>query len=318
MAWTTTQLLAQIRRVASLSSVSSAAGYTDADILVHADSVLQGRLAPMVANARDEHAIHSVDVSVAAGQSTVRLPPRVSAGRLRDVTQLASDGVSYISLPRLEPEDVAQYGLSVPTSARSLAVVVQAGWLRVVPASTVAMTLRLSYVRAPSSLAALSTCTAVTALTAGSPNITATHTGTLSAGSYDFVLVANGDSLGDSVPTVTPAVGSTTFAASNMSAAFQNLSGECARYTAEGLYLCPAGTTCIVPLPSNLSTLLSQWAAVGVCSAIGDFEASARHERLAVAMEEQLVPLLSERIEGAPQVVRPTFQNRGRNLWRGF
>lgn len=318
MAWTTTQLLAQIRRVASLPVASTVTGYTDDDLLMHADAALQGRLAPLVANARDEHAVHTVDVAVAAGQTAVRLPPRVASGRLRDVTQLATDGVSYVSVPRLEPEDAAQFSLSIPTSPQSVAVVVQAGFLRIVPSPVTAMTLRLSYVRMPSALATVATCTLATGMTAGTPNFTVTHAGTLAAGSYDFALLSNGDSLGDSVATVTPAVGSTTFAAASMGPLFQNLTAELARYVAEGVYLCPQGTSCVVALPNNLSPLLALHAAAGVCRTIGDSEAADLHGASAQAMEKQLVPLLSERVEGEPQVVRPTFQNRGRSFWRGW
>jgi hypothetical protein len=315
VAWTTTQLLAHIRRVASLPAAATATGYTDADLLVHADSALS-RVSALVANARDEHAIHTVDVAVAANQVSVRLPPRVASGRLRDVTVQLPSATGYVSVPRLEPEDAAQYSLSIPTTPQSLAVVVQAGFLRIVPASTSALNLRLSYVRAPPALAAVSTCTLVTALTAASPNITATHSGTIAAGSYDFTLLSNGDSLGDSVATVVAGAGSTTFAAANMGPMFVNVQAECTRYVTEGLYLCPAGTTCVVPLPNSLSPLLAYRAASAFMVAIGDSEGSAALERMAERMEEQLVPLLSERIEGEPQVVRPTFQNRGRGSWR--
>lgn len=316
MAWTTTQLLAHIRRVASAPTASTMAGYTDADLLVHADAALQGRVAPLVANARDEHAVSTADVAVASGQVTVRLPPRVAAGRLRDITMATPDGTGFVSVPRLEPEDAAQYSLGVPTSPQSVAVVVQAGWLRIVPAPTSSMTLRFSYVRTPPTLAALSTCTAVTGLTTAAVQLTATHAGTLAAGNYDFVMVSNGDTLGDSVATIVTSVGSTTFLNSQMSPMFANVQAEATRYVAEGLYLCPAGTTCIIPLPDAVSSLLAYRSAVNFLQAIGDTEAAGRTAAVADSMEQQLVPLLSERIEGEPQVVRPTFQNRGRGNWR--
>jgi len=315
MAWTTTQLLAHIRRVASLPTSSTMAGYTDADLLTHADAALQGRVAPLVANARDEHAISTADVAVAAGQTTVRLPPRVASGRLRDVTMLSSDGTSYVSVPRLEPEDVAIGGMSVPTSPQSIAVVVQAGFLRILPVSTQALTLRISYVRAPSTLALVATCTAVTGLTVASVQLTATHAGTLAAGNWDFVLVSNGDTLGDSVATIVPALGSTTFLNTQLSPMFSQVQAEATRYVAEGVFLCPAGTTCIVPLPDAVSPLLAYRAAISMMQAIGDDEGAGRSERIADRMVQQLVPLRAERIEGEPQVVRPTFQNRGRGRW---
>lgn len=316
MAWTTTQLLAHIRRVASLPTASTSAGYADSDLLVHADAALQGHVAPLVANARDEHSVSTIDVAVASGQTTVRLPPRVSSGRLRDITMQTPDGTGYVSVPRLQPEDAAQYSLGVPTSPQSVAVVVQAGFVRIVPAPTASMTLRFTYVRAPPSLAAVSTCTAATALTIGAVQLTVSHAGTLTAGNYDFILTSNGDSLGDSVATIVTALGSTTFLNSQLSPMFAQVQAEATRYAAEGVYLCPAGTTCIVPLPDSASSLLAYRAAANVLHAIGDMDAGARCAKAGDLMEQQIVPLLSERIEGEPQVVRPTFQNRGRGNWR--
>jgi hypothetical protein len=121
--------------------------------------------------------------------------------------------------------------------------------------------------------------------------------------------------LGDSVPTVTPASGSTTFANASLSPMFAQVQAEATRYVSEGLYLCPAGTTCVIPLPDALSGLLAQHAAIGVLNAIGDVEAVDRVSRVAEQMTARVLPLISERIEGEPQVVRPTFQNRGRS-WR--
>ena len=125
MAWTTTQLLAHIRRVASLPVSSTQAGLTDADLLAHADAQLQASLVPLVSASRDEHAIHFVDISTTA--EYVRLPPRVAAGHLRDVTMTVAGNTGRQSLPRLEPEDAADWQGGPALSASSMAFVVQAG-----------------------------------------------------------------------------------------------------------------------------------------------------------------------------------------------
>ena len=315
MAWTTTQLLAEIRRVASVPSASTATGYADADLLVHADAALQGIVAPLVANARDEHAVHTADVVVAAGQATVRLPPQVASGRLRDVTVLSSDGQTYINVPRFEPEDIAGLRSGNLASPMSIAVVVQGGFLRVFPQPTASMTFRITYVRSPPPLALVSTATLVTGLTIGAVQLTASHAGTLAAGNWDFVLLSNGDSLGDRVATVATNVGSTTFLNSQLSPMFAQVQAEATRYAVEGVYLCPTGTTCVVPVPDMVSGLLAYHAAINLQQAIGDLEASQRTERIAQRMTEQLLPLLSERIEGEPQTVVPQLHRRGRN-WR--
>lgn len=315
MAWTTTQLLAEIRRVAFVPTTSTQAGFTDADLLVHADAALQGVVAPLVANARDEHAVHTVDVAVASGQTTVRLPPRVGAGRLRDVTMLSSDGQTYVNVPRFEPEDVAGIRSGSGIAPQSIAIVVQAGFLRVFPAPAAALTFRISYVRTPSPFALVSTCVAVTGFTPGAAQLTVSHAGSLVTSPWDFILVSNGDSLADSAPFVVPSVGSTTFNNAAMSPMFSNIQAELNRYRDEGVYLCPAGTSCIVPLPDMASSLLAYRAGVYLMHSIGDADAAGRAERIADRMTDQLLPLLSERIEGEPQTIVPQLHRRGRN-WR--
>lgn len=314
MAWTTTQLLAEIRRVSFVPVTSTQTGYADADLLVHADAALQGIVAPLVANARDEHAVHTVDVAVASGQATARLPPRVGAGRLRDVTMLSSDGQAYVNVPRFEPEDVAGIRSGSGVAPTAISIVVQGGFLRIFPAPTDALTLRISYVRTPSPFALVSTCTAATGITIGAQLLVG-HAGTLTAGNYDIILVSNGDSLGDSVATIAPVLGSTTFANSQLSPMFAQVQAEATRYLAEGFYLCPAGTSCVVPLPDMASSLLAYHAAANLMHSIGDVDAATRAERTADRMREQLLPLLSERIEGEPQTVVPQLHRRGRN-WR--
>lgn len=318
MAWTTTTLLAHIRRVASLPTVSTAAGYTDADLLAHADAALQSALSPLVAASRDEHAIHFVDVSVAAGQQFVRLPPRVASGRLRAITQPSSvDTPGYVTVPRLSPEDVATFASPFPTGPQSIAVVVQAGFLQIVPQPSSAVTLRISYVRKPSTLAAVSTCQLVSAITPGTPNVTFTHSGASLTGPLDVVLASNGDSLGDSVPVAVSGVGSTGLAAANMSARFVNNAGETTRYVAEGVYLCPQETTCIVPLPDAMSAVLAYRAAIAVMHAIGDSEGVSRIEDQLQTMEREAVTLVSERVEAQPQRIRPSLARRSMRWWGG-
>lgn len=320
MAWTTTRLLEHVRRVASLPTASSVAGYADADLLAHADAALQGRLLPFVTRHRDEHGIHQLDVT--ATSEFVRLPPRVAAGHLRDVTAPNPAGApGYVSVPRLEPEDLSDWYIGAPVSQQQMAFVVQAGFLRLVPAPpTGGATLRLTYVRTASTLALVSSCVPVTTISSGT-TVAMGHaaiSGALTA-AQDVILVSNGDSLGDSMAV--GGGGSTTvtnFASTSFNATFGNTATEVARYLAEGLYICPAGTTCIIPLPDLVSPLLAQRTAVAVMDAIGDREASQRMADIADNMEAELSTTIGERVEGEPQKVRPKFNRRARGFWRGW
>jgi hypothetical protein len=319
MAWTTTTLLAQMRRIASLPSSTTADGYTSSDLLAHADTALQGDVLPLVTNARDEHGVHFEDVVVPSGQQYVRLPPRVLAGRLRDITRASptTSPTSYLSVPRLEPEDVAAVGLQVPAGPDAVAVVIESGWLRVVPTPTSSVTLRISYIRTPSTLATVASCFHIQAVTPGANVVMTTFTGTPASARFDILLQSNGDSLGDRLFNFGGGAGACTFTASDFSPRFINTTAETGRYVVEGLWVCPAGTTCVIPLPNVVATLLAYRAAINFMHAIGDTEGVARAQDAADRMTAQVVPVINERIEGEPQVVRPRFGARGRSLWWG-
>lgn len=314
MAWTTATLLAHTRRVASLPSVATAAGYTDADILAHADAALQSHLAPLVVNSRDEHGIHFETLSVASGQEYLRLPSRVAAGRLRDVVRQGTTPQSWLSMPRYEPEDVARLNPPIPAGPVSSAFVIEAGFLRFVPVPTQAMTLRISYVRTPSSLVTTATCLRVTGIDVNTGNWTVS--GTTGVGPWDIILQSNGDSFADGIAAsvVSPTV--FNLLPYSQMPRFVNTAAETQRYIAEGLWTCPAGSTCIVPLPDILSALLAQRTAVGVMNAIGDAEGVDRASAVLERMEREVVPVMSERVEGEPQVLRPRAMSRGRAFWR--
>lgn len=316
MAWTTTTLLAHIRRVASLPTAATVVGYADADLLAHADAQLAAHLLPFVAKHRDEHGVHHLDIS--ATSEYVRLPPRVAAGHLRDVTRPSpSGGPGYVSVPRLEPEDASDWTLGTPVGPSALAVVLQSGFLRLIPAPVVSTVLRLSYVRTAPSLTPVSNCGLASNITPGTPNITVNYSGTIASSVVDYILLSNGDSLGDSVPAVGGG-GTVTSPATSMFGTFANSSAECNRYVAEGVYLCPEKTSCVVPLPDLLSPLLAYRTAIAVMHSIGDREAADRLEALAERMTSELSFHIGERIEGEPQRVRPAFHRRARGLLRGW
>jgi hypothetical protein len=141
-----------------------------------------------------------------------------------------------------------------------------------------------------------------------------TYGGAAPVGLQDLVLVSNGDSLGDSLTASGGGPGVITYLESALNPMYSP--ADVARYALEGLYICPAGTSCLVPLPDVASTLLAYRAAIAWMHAIGDVDAAQRTEGIAGRMQEQLTPLLSERIEGEPRTIRPTLQNRGGGIVR--
>ena len=107
-----------------------------------------------------------------------------------------------------------------------------------------------------------------------------------------------------------------TFAPYSQMPRYVNTAAETGRYVTEGLWTCPTGFTCVVPLPDILSALLAQRTAIGVMNAIGDSEGVDRAQAALERMEREVGPVLSERVEGEPQVLRPRAMSRGRAFWR--
>lgn len=104
-------LVREIRAVAGLGT-NEVQGYTKAELLAHAASVLRSRLLPMLVKTREEYCVQRVRIPIVPGQLEYRIPARAMGDRIRAIwwvdAQARRRKINLIS-----PQDLHLYQPSV-------------------------------------------------------------------------------------------------------------------------------------------------------------------------------------------------------------
>ncbi len=293
MAWTTAELLTQIRQHAYLPDAHPT--YTDAVLLRMADETLQRKILPPLHALRQGWGVAYTDYTVTADKSDYILPSRASFGVVRMVSLLDSSGNPVGPLAALNLEDTEAYQGQTASGLSAFAgfiVVDDAVRLVPTPASTTG-TLRVWYYRRPGTLTAASTSADELphAITSGAT------TTTLTVGTHGF---DNGD-LVDVVqanpPFATLAQGVTV---SGVTATTLDIPAALSS-AATGDYVCTTGQSPVPQVPAELHEVLALGVAVQVLRESGG------QDRFQMALEEfrdelkDVLGLMSPRQKGQPE-----------------
>lgn len=308
MVWTTTDLLADVRRRAMLPTTSTL-GATDADILAHADNEMASRLVPLVTSVNEEFYVQTMDFQLTGGQAAYRMPNRSAGGKLRDVTYLL--GASRINLARIEPEQLTAFIVSpvgMPT-----AFYLEAGAVNLVPAPAGAGILRMAYYVRPgrftSSAAEYGVVTSVTysgnSVTIGFSGSLTTSNGSL----YDVIafrppfeyLLTDGTASASGAGTVTLTVPGPSTPSPALS---PNI--------AVGDYICARDKSPILQLPVELHSLLAQRVVCAIFESLAYAERLEMAERVYARMEQAALRLITPRVDGAPRKMRGLLNSMSR------
>lgn len=316
MAWTTTDLLADVRRRAMLPNTATQ-GTTDADLLEHANAEMSARLVPLVQSVNEEFYVQTKDVAITSGVAAYRFPNRNSGGKLRDATYIL--GATQYNLARIEPERLTQWILNA--SGSPAAFYLEAGALNLIPAPSGGGTLRLKYFVRPGRFTATATdygvITGVTYASANSVTLTWSGSLSLSNGALADViafrppfeyLLADATVSGAGAGTATLTVSSPTSPPPDFS-----------RNIAVGDYITKQDLSPVLQIPVELHSLLVQRVVCAVMEAFGYAERLQMAEALANRLEAAALKLISPRVDGAPRKQRGILANFGRSglgWWR--
>lgn len=314
MAWTTTELLADVRRSGMLPD-SAPSGVSDTDILAHANKELQARLLPLVMAVREEFYVQPYSTQLVANQQGYRIPSRGIGNKLRDVLLQLSDN-SLQNLARIAPEAYPEMMTTAP-SVYPWAFFLESDSVMLVPtpATTGAATLVLKYLLRPSWLVPVSATATptVTTVQANTPsagltriNHSATGTDLGTATRLDVVMARPGfRTVMVGVLPVSSGNGYVVVSATDLPSDFTTANNA-------GDYLSAAETTPVVQLPPELHNLLYQRTLCRVLQSIGDLEALQAAEANAAQMEKDAVGIIANRVEGEPKKVVGRILSRPR------
>lgn len=306
MAWTTTDLLADVRRRAMLPNVSTQ-GTTDADLLEYANNEMSANLVPLVMSANEEFYVQTKDVATVGGQAAYRLPNRNAGGKLRDANYIM--GSALLNLARIEPEHLTQFvngSIGMPAG-----FYLEAGTINLIPAPAGASTLRFKYFVRPGRLvSSAAQYDVITAVNYTGPNTVVVSV----SGSSSFVP--------SSGPTVDVIAGNPPFEHLLVSATVTNtVIGATIDRTLTitsptspppdfspnirvGDYITQVDCSPVIQLPVEMHSLLAQRVVCAVMESYGYTERWQSAKRIADEMEARALKLIQPRVDGAPKKMR--------------
>jgi hypothetical protein len=299
--YTTTGLLASIRRRASLPNTATA-GTADADLLAYANEELQLRLTAQIMSLREDYFLTHDDRAISGAR--YRIPTRAIGGKLAGVYLLDAAGNV---LEKLERESHSRLEDWVSSGSAS-AIHVEGNAVVLLPsAATTATTLRLSYYSRPGELVSAALAIPIASISGGAATVNI-NSGIGTSGPLDIVKSSPGFecALTDAVA----ALDNTDFGTLGQSTiTFASLEG-----VAKGDYIAPAGTSPVPQIPLEFHAILAQRAALKALQALGDKAGVDDAKRELAEMEEAIGVLASPRIDSSPQKII----NRGGALGGGW
>ena len=308
MAWTTTELLADIRRLAMLPT-STVTATADADLLAHADYELQNYITSLMLRVCEEYLVRVVDIPLTAGVSRYAIPRRSVGSRVRSVDYLKGGGLTHI--PRLKPEQVdsalaTQQGFPFGFYLESASLVL-------LPAPAAADALRVRYYVRPASLAAVGSglFAAITSVTPDSPSPGRTTLGFASSSMPSVVDVVSGKQPFESLAV--------DAAAANVTSTSLDVATSTLTTTpAAGDYVCVPDAAPVVQAPLEMFGLLTQRAAARALQSLGYMEEANAAWQAAASRETDTLAILTPRTDGNPKRLSGGFlsqMGRGSARW---
>jgi hypothetical protein len=249
LAWIVDQLLADVKRKANLPPGANAK-LTDVELLRIADEAILTQLDPILLTLQEEYDVTREDFTIAAGDSTYRLPERAVSGTIVQALLVNADGIP-VPLERIGGSETWQYEGAQRTATYPSVYAIEGNVIRLLPTPSVSgLSLRVRYRRRPSELVLTTAC--------GLVSIVGATTVTAPGGAFGANVIVD---IVRSKPPVGPLVqGAAATYAANVFTFGAGVLPD-AGVTA-GDYVCAYDTTCVVPLPERFAKL-----AIGIIAA---------------------------------------------------
>ncbi len=278
MAYTTTELLASIKRRANIPSASGVFG--DAELLTMATEELRTYIVPLVLKHREDYWLTFTDLPLTSA-TTYPVPSRAIGGKLSEVSVVDANGTES-NVPRVSPYDLA--GARVGFYMDGLGVRM---FLRdAQPPSILGVSLRLRYYLRPSTLIA-TTAAATVASGTGPWTLSGGYATLTTPGTYDCIV--GGSPFGVRQASFAGSIAGTALTAATLVTA------------SAGDWISMEDTSPVVQAPVEFHDLLAQKVAVKVMESKGMTEKLTNARQELGRMETDASNLITPRVDGEPQ-----------------
>lgn len=294
MDYTTTALLASIRRRAALPAAVNA-GTQDSDLLALANEELQNWLVPNVMQLREDYFLFRHLRTMTPGTSEYRIPARAVGQKLRELDVVQSDGCIR-NLTRIEPDELEEWNSD--SQGRPEGFYLRGSYVTLVPTPSEAESLRFTFFIRPGELVATTAVRAITNIDTGTGDITVASTipgAFTTAARYDLVAGTSGfEHLAIDLTASAAASSTVTFAAADLPSGL-----------AVGDYVCLAEQSPFPQVPADFHPLLAQRVGVKKLESLGLKEKLAAAKADLRDMLELLRVVYAPRVDGEAKIVSP-------------
>ncbi len=292
MAVTSDELVDGIKKRVTVPA--SQALISDADIMSIANTMIRGRIIPLIESLNQEFFVRTSETAVVAGESEYAIPYRAIGRKLRELKMIdAQDNVR--NLAQIAIEDCQLY----ETSTLSIGFYYKGDKVVLVP--TVQdnidpdQSLQLWWYMPPSALCAVADAALVVSVAGATVTCAAVPAAVSGATTVDFVQGRSGNTIYDFDVAASSTTATTVVFAS---------SDDVPTDLAAGDYISAAGTSPVVNfLPNESQPLLESYCAQRVCQRIGDFDGAKMIDPDISVEEKNLKLLLEPRIDGEPVII---------------
>lgn len=279
--------------------------FTDDNLLTIMNFEMDSKIMPMIDNQAEEYGVYLDDIAYSNSVTVYPMPSRALAGKLRSVSFVDPNG-NEVRIPRLRVEDIMS---NVNATGLAINPALWGFYLQnnkvvtylssVNGGSSAFPTLRLRYIRQPSTLVLSSACGEVTAISGNDVTVDALPSTFTTSVTYD--LISNSPQLFESYTD------NVTCSAINTMTKTMTLSSVPARL-AIGDWVCLTGQSPIPQIPYNPGfQLLLQLSAAKCLEIHGDTQGFNVAMSQAADMKNYFISVLTPRVDG--NVIRLTTPN---------
>lgn len=279
--------------------------FTDDNLLTIMNFEMDSKIMPMIDNQAEEYGVYLDDIAYSNSVTVYPMPSRALAGKLRSVSFVDPNG-NEVRIPRLRVEDIMS---NVNATGLAINPALWGFYLQnnkvvtylssVNGGSSAFPTLRLRYIRQPSTLVLSSACGEVTAISGNDVTVDALPSTFTTSVTYD--LISNSPQLFESY------IDNVTCSAINTMTKTMTLSSVPARL-AIGDWVCLTGQSPIPQIPYNPGfQLLLQLSAAKCLEIHGDTQGFNVAMSQAADMKNYFISVLTPRVDG--NVIRLTTPN---------
>ena len=317
LTWTTTDVLADVRRAASLPTTST--DWTDAVLLREVSNVLWGFAGWALSQGGEGRMLSDLDRAVTSvlpgvsGQREFLIPPGAILGTLEDVTFTDASGQNEARLLRIDHADARSFATPTETGAPGAYALV-GDRIRLYPIPSTGGTLRLTYPRRHAELVADAAANVSTLVSATSASSTTTQ--------LTIALAITGLAVGDTLDVIrasyphSPIVEScevTAIGGANLLVTVDRPLTSFTGNVLSGARVVRAGRSPYVSMPLELRVCITEKTCANVLRAMGDLQGSAASEQAATVELARAMQALSPRTKrDKPKAINPYSHMRSR------